>query len=140
MLPEYVFLLHAITTFMWFGITWFVQFVHYPLLRLGNPFPLEHYRRIMPWAGFLLTLELVTGIALLFIRPARIPLAPIVVGLVLLAIIWMLTWGICVPCHLRLCKKRDDDAYNTLLRMHFLRSVLWSTRAIIIALMFTQLL
>ncbi len=138
MLDQIIFLVHAVATFMWLGITWFVQLIYYPMLqRLGPRFEQEHYNRTMPWAIFLLGIELVTGILLLWIRPMAIPLTLVIIGLVLLVLIWLSTWSVCVPCHQKLQTRKDVQVYQQLMRANLLRSLLWTLRAALVIWMLT---
>ena len=133
MLSNAIFFTHVISTFMWFGIIWFVQLIHYPLLyQLGHRAESEHYRRTMPLAVSLLSVELVTGTLLLWIRPATIPLTPVVIGLALLAAIWISTWSVCVPCHQKLHTRKNIHLYQRLMSANLFRAILWSLRVMIV--------
>jgi len=136
MLEIIVFIAHACSTLMWFGIMWFVHLVHYPLFRLIGKrnflsYEKEHYRRTMPLAVCLLAIELVTGILLFWIRPAEIPFTPVVLGAILLGVIWLFTWKQCVPLHKQLISGKAG-AYKRLIRANLIRTVAWSLRAAVI--------
>jgi hypothetical protein len=59
--------------------------------------------------------------------------APILyVGLVLLAAIWLSTFGLQVPLHRRLELGFDDDAHAALVRTNWIRTLAWTARGLLL--------
>lgn len=132
-----VLLIHLIITWVLAGISWYAQIDQYPLLCFVGKKELpqyqkEYYRRTMPPAIVLLVVELITALWISLSYPIFGGM-----NLALLAIIWILTFGGCVKCHVALqCEIAD---LKKLLRINFLRACLWTIRGIIIAVLFWAL-
>lgn len=132
-------LLHAAATLALTGLIWFVQLVHYPLFRFAaidrfRDFAAAHQQRtswvVMP----LMLIELATALLLVFTAdPGARTLA--IVGLVLLAVIWLSTALLQVPLHRRLSDGFDADAADRLVRTNWIRTVAWSARAVVALLL-----
>lgn len=98
---------HIAATLYMVGVIWFVQIVHYPLLvYVGRAesaaYEQAHTRRTAWVVAPPMLIELVTGILLLWIRPASVSLTQAFLGAALLAVIWVCTHFVQVPCHARL--------------------------------------
>lgn len=137
MIEKGVFLIHLASTWMMCGILWFAQIDYYPLLAFVGKssfkrYEKEHIQRTIPWAVFLLSVELVTGILLLFLRPASISVNEVVAGLVLLAFGWYLTWGGCVPMHKALKKGFNAKSHALLLNRNAGRVWVWTLRGLLV--------
>jgi hypothetical protein len=131
---------HAAITILFAGIIWFVQIVHYPLLKFVGKnevakYEQEHTKIVMLPAKILMSLELVSGILLLFFRSPLVPLWVILAGLILLVLIWQQTWFAQVPCHKALCETFSEETHKRLLRTNWIRTFAYSLRIIIICIM-----
>ncbi len=113
------------------GFIWTMQLVRYPLFdRVGaEAFPAyeaAHNRLFFLVVGPGVLLTLVTGVLLLFFRPAQIPLWAALLGLVLFAVISASTALFQAPQHVALSGGFDRGAYEFLLRTNWIRTAAWS--------------
>ncbi len=136
-LLEYLLLAHLAATLFMVGLIWFVQIVHYPLFsRVGEKdFPLysEAHSRLTSYVvGPPMLLEAATALLLVFRRPEGVPLHLTLVGLALVAAIWLSTALLQVPRHTTLGSGFDGSAWNGLVRTNWIRTVAWSARGMVV--------
>ena len=129
---------HAAATWGMTGVIWVVQIVHYPLFgRVGREeFPgyaRAHAARVIPLAAPLMVAEAATAIAILFRTPAGVPPEQALAGAGLLAAIWLCTAMVQLPQHARLRRGYDDAVARALVRWNWVRTILWSVRALLAA-------
>lgn len=145
-------LLHLTATLLMTGILWFVQVVHYPLFHAVPAASFAGYEQLHTSRTGLLVaplmlVELATATALVFVswdQPAGAPRvadfgnnAPLLLlNLVLLAVIWALTFLVQVPHHEALSKGFDANRIQSLVNGNWLRTLLWSARAAILLKIF----
>lgn len=128
------------------GVIWFVQVVHYPLFsRVGViefvGYEEAHQRLISFVVIPLMVAELATAIALVsWLRPMEIPLILPVMGLVLLAGIWLSTFLLQVPQHDALSRGFDIHAHWWLVATNWIRTIAWTARSVIVLWMVALLL
>ncbi|QDU18516.1 hypothetical protein [Urbifossiella limnaea] len=138
-----VVLLHLAATLFLVGLIWFVQVVHYPLMaRVGRAefvaYEQAHARRTTWVVAPPMLVELGTGIALLWVRPAGVSLAAALAGVALLAVVWGSTRFVQVPCHERLSRAFDPGVHRRLVSTNWVRTAAWSLRGILAVWMVTQ--
>ena len=131
-----VFLVHVLTTLMVAGIMWFIQLVHYPLLRhVGRSsfvaYETTHTRLAIEVVVSLMVIESITAGLLLLGRPQGITLAQCWIGVLLLTIIWWSTLRLQVPQHHILASGFDEHAYRRLVGSHWIRTGSYSARALL---------
>lgn len=127
---------HAGATMMMAGLIWFVQLVHYPIMRsVGRSewvaWEREHVRRTTWIVAPLMLVELVTAVMLAFdarLGPAR---GLAWAGLGLVAVAWASTALLQVPCHRRLETAYDEGAIRRLVATNWIRTIAWSGRSAI---------
>jgi len=140
MVPLLLLILHSAITFGMTGVIWFVQFIHYPIIQImprqeTTLFEKLHWNRTLGIAIVTLTLELATGVALLIWTPPGVLVFQLVFGLLLLGLIWLTTWGVCVPQHCKLKKCGSPAAATVLMKANALRSILWTVRSLLVVWM-----
>ena len=131
---------HAFATIALTGLIWFVQIVHYPLFRLIGPgeftrYELRHTQRVTWIVAPLMVTEAITATWLHFTAydaPCR---ALASVGLALVAVIWLSTALVQIPCHRKLSAGRNEHAINRLVGTNWVRTVAWTIRAILVLLL-----
>mgnify|MGYP001826290188 CR=1 FL=1 len=133
---EAVLIVHAASTLMMTGLIWFVQVVHYPLFgRVGGAeftvYAEQHQRLTTIVVGPLMLAEAVTA-SWLVIRPPE-GASPVLttVGLALVALLWVSTAFMQVPCHRRLSLGFDARIGRRLVRTNWLRTAAWTARSVI---------
>lgn len=142
-------LVHSAATLLMTGIIWFVQVVHYPLFQKvpAASFPAyerDHQSRTGLLVGPLMLLELGTAVALVLTawrQPRPFPESTAIlltVNAVLLLILWALTFFVQVPHHEALARQQDADRIQALVRGNWLRTLLWTARAILLLKIFSD--
>ncbi len=132
-LPLPLVVLHAIPTLFMAGVIWIIQVVHYPLYRrVGQDsfgdYEREHCARISWVVLPMMVLELAFA-SLLALAPPPGRSALAWQGLALLAVVWLSTFLIQVPCHRRLERGFDASAAKRLVATNWIRTIAWSLRA-----------
>ena len=140
MLIEIIFIAHIVSTFIIVGVIWYAQIALYPLMKFINKekfsrYKHEYNRLIMPIATIMLSIELITAIALVWIHPRAIPLWMVLASLAILISAWLLTWSSCVPHHMRLEKGYNKFSYMVLLKLNLARAFLCTIRSFLVLLM-----
>ena len=137
-------LIHAAATWFLVGLIWTIQLVHYPLFaRVGadgfTVYEREHARRITWIVAPAMALEAVTAVLLLL---APVPVSGMAEGRLvllgavgLLAVVWVSTALIQVPCHGRLSRGFDPDAHRRLVQSNWVRTVAWTARGALVSLL-----
>ena len=121
------------------GLIWTIQLVHYPLFELVGEesqvdYQKQHMNRITWVVAPLMLIELVT-VGLLWV------LAPFdvwaIVGALLVAVIWVSTVIIQVPCHGRLAAGFDRAIHRRLVDSNWIRTIAWTLRGAVAVVMAT---
>lgn len=116
------------------GLIWFVQLVHYPLMASVGAgrfvrYETIHQRRTSWIVGPMMSVELVTGVALVVIRPEMLPAALAWLNLGLLLVLWLSTAGVQMPLHRQLGKGLDARIVRRLVQTNWLRTAAWTARS-----------
>ena len=125
--------LHALATWFMVGLIWFVQVVHYPLFSAVGKEAFVTYESRHTAATSLVVvppmlIELATAALLVYARP-RDPW--VIAGAILVAVIWLSTFLIQVPCHTRLTQGFSVSIADRLVASNWIRTVSWSLRGVI---------
>jgi hypothetical protein len=136
---------NALATGTMVGVVWFVQIVHYPLLaRYGaaeSPgVSAEHQTRTGFVVALPMAVEGVTTLVLLATRPAGVGAAWPWIGAVLLALALGSTVVFSVPAHARMAAGFDPAVGRRLVRTNWPRTVAWTLRLGVCAVMVGQAL
>ena len=128
-----VFLAHLGATLYMVGLIWFVQVVHYPLFaRVGsNEFASYEQRHtaLTTWVvAPPMLIEGITAVLLFWFSPIELPIWSLLIGLLLLAVAWLSTACIQVPCHNVLSRGFDPVVHRRLVVTNWLRTAVWSLR------------
>jgi hypothetical protein len=135
---------HLVATLMMAGLIWFVQVVHYPLfVRVGaeafNVYEQHHVRRTTWVVAPLMLTELATA-AGIWLAATTGPMWNLATGgLALLAVIWLSTACVQVPCHQQLSKLFSPRAVTRLVATNWIRTVAWSSRGLIALALFIEI-
>jgi hypothetical protein len=132
-----LFLLHCFAAFGLTGIAWFVQLVHYPLLREipENSFPqylLQQGRRAKWLLGGGMLLEMVTGIILLTYAPWRNSVFS--VAMAILVGIWASILLLQIPILKRLAYFKDTEIIRRLITANWILTACWTGRSVLLIL------
>ncbi len=128
--------LQLVVTLALVGLIWFVQVVHYPMLRDRGAVPFsrvhaEHSLRTGWIVAPLMIAELVTAVFLLvYGDPGTAGLAR--AGLVLVGIVWASTFMVQVPLHQVLARGWHAEAHRRLVRSNWIRTAAWTGRGFLV--------
>lgn len=126
-------MIHLGSTLLMAGLILFVQIVHYPLMaRVGE----EHFQGYETGHTFrtgllvvpLMTAELATALWLAVDSGAEKNRLVALVGMGLLAVIWLSTALLQAPAHGRLSNGFDASVHRKLVRTNWIRTVSWVAR------------
>jgi len=141
-----ILLLNMVSTIFLTGLIWTVQQVHYPLFdRVGADafvrYEADHNHLITPVVGPVMILEAVTSVLLVIgLAPPWFPRWAAWFGLAAVAMIWVSTIFLQVPCHGRLLQGFDQDTYQRLVRTNWIRTGFWTMRAAVMVFLLWQAL
>jgi hypothetical protein len=115
------------------GIIWYVQLVHYPLFaEVGADtwftYHADHERRT-GWVVAPLMIAELGSSAVIVIAGGHGVLA--VVGLLLAATTWVVTFALAVPLHRRLNETRELDTIARLVTINWLRTATWTAHGVV---------
>ena len=138
-------LLNFMATWAMVGVIWFVQLVHYPLLSIvpvesAASIAIVHQRRTGFVVGPPMAVEGITTLFLLWSRPDAVSLWMPWVAAVFLAIALGSTVLLSVPRHERMVRQPDTKTGRELVLTNWPRTLAWSVRGVLTALMVSQVL
>jgi uncharacterized membrane protein len=127
---------HLAATLYMVGVIWMVQLVHYPLYnKVGREaFPeyeTRHNDGMTLVVGPAMLVEAATVVLLALLPSSRVPAGSAWLGAGLLAIIWLSTAFLQVPCHNRLVSGFDQATYERLVNTNWIRTIAWSLRGVL---------
>ena len=126
----------ASTLFM-VGLIWFVQIVHYPLFADVSEPSFSNYEQrhnsLTTWVvAPPMAVELITATMLFWFFPAGVSRWTVGAGFVLVAVIWISTALLQVPCHDALAKGFQTVVHQRLVDTNWIRTVAWSLRGCLV--------
>ena len=84
------------------------------------------------------SIELVTALALVWLRPFGLPAWQVWTGLALVGVIWLSTALLQVPLHNTLAAGFDADVHRRLVATNWIRTVAWSLRSALVLAMLAR--
>ncbi|MFM7872948.1 MAG: hypothetical protein ACKPBG_14895 [Actinomycetota bacterium] len=144
-IAEIALVANVLATAVMVGIIWFVQRVHYPLLALVGTdraagVAVEHQRRTGQVVALPMAVEGVSTLVLLVERPDAVSVVWPWAGAVFLAVALGCTVLLSVPRHARMATAPDDEVGRSLVRTNWPRTVAWTLRGVVGAVMMIQVL
>lgn len=129
-------MVHAGSTAFMAGLIWFVQVVHYPMFvgvgeESWRAYSAEHQRRTTWVVGPVMMVELVTTAAVALGLAGSVAGWMGWLGAGMLAGVWASTFLVQVPMHERLGRGREVAVMRRLVATNWVRTVLWSARAVL---------
>ena len=136
-LPHLLLLSNFAATLFMIGIIWFVQVVHYPLFAKTGSADFRSYEQrhtlLTTWVvAPPMLVEGITALLLFWFRPTGVSTWQLSIGLALLAVIWLSTALLQVPCHNLLSQGFDPVVHQRLVTTNWMRTVAWSTRGLLV--------
>jgi hypothetical protein len=142
---QLVLLAHVGATLFMVGLIWFVQIVHYPLFgSVGREGFAEYSTAHSRLTGFVvgppMLLEAGTAVALVLRPPEGVPFSLPLLGLVLLAVVWLSTAFLQSPQHGVLGRGFAAAPHRFLVASNWVRTACWTARGLLVLLMTAALL
>ena len=119
------------------GLIWFVQMVHYPLFARTDTthspdYPDENQRRTAPMVLPPMLVEAATATLIALNPPSAVGRPMAVIGLIMVAILWLSTLLVQMPLHGQLKHAGHTPAtVAALVKTNWIRTALWSARAVL---------
>lgn len=122
--------------FFMLGLIWLIQLIHYPGFAMVekarfSEFHSRHSRALTALAGPMMTVELLTGLALMIDSGYRIPWS---VNFLLICVAWTVTFTQSVPAHNRLSLGYCESSIERLIKTNWLRTLAWTLRAVLLTI------
>lgn len=136
---------HTAFTLAMFGLMWAVQIVVYPQFRSVDPaqfasYAADHSTRITVALALLAPAEIVLAAWLFLDTPSGLNRSVVFVSGALLAAGWVATAFFFGPLHGKFQGPYDRDLINQLITTNWVRTILWSARAVLASWFLWQLL
>ena len=138
-------LAHVAATLTMFGVILVVQVVHYPLFgKVGADgfaaYEADHARLITYVVFPPMAVELLTAVALVWLRPFGLPAWQVGAGLALVGVIWLSTAFLQVPLHNALAAGFDTDVHRRLVATNWVRTAAWGLRSALVLAMLARVI
>ena len=136
-MPNLILILNAASTWYMVGLIWMVQIVHYPLFAKVSETNYREYQllhqKLTTWVvGPPMLIEAFTTVLLIYYLPRGGTMTGVLVGIGLLAIIWLSTAFLQVPCHTALSNEFDEVVHGRLVSTNWIRTIGWSLRGVLV--------
>ena len=130
-----LFTVHLIFTAIMVGVIWLVQVVHYPSFnfidkKFYSDFQNFHIKRISFIVIPVMLLELVSGLILIFLDNRHS--TPSLISFGILILIWIITGLFFAKAHQDLTAGYDRKIVKKIIKLNWIRTLLWSTRLILL--------
>lgn len=132
-----LFMAQLAATWYMTGVIWMVQLVHYPLFDAVGRTEFVGYEQrntaLTTWVvGPPMIVEAIAAILAFRYPPRGVSTGEMVLGVVLLAVIWISTALLQVPCHNQLTLQFDEAIHRRLVVSNWIRTVAWTLRALLL--------
>ena len=136
-LVDLLFWIHVGATLYMVGLIWFVQVVHYPLFAYIGSAEFQAYeKRHTGWITWIvgppMLIEGITACGLTWYGPPELITWSWWINLALLAVLWLSTALVQMPCHRRLSRGFDSVVHRRLVSTNWLRTSAWSARGFLL--------
>ena len=120
------------------GLIWIVQLVHYPTFKYLDrtkfgEYEKFHGRKITYLVAPVMLFELASGL-FLFYQWKNVYFWPMLINIILLGLIWIVTLFISKRYHQKILKRFDLNLLHKLIRINWIRTIIWSIRCLILGL------
>lgn len=131
---ERILLINLFASFFLCGLIWIVQVVHYPFFKYVSNKKFEdamgfHKKKISYIVVPVMFAELLSSFWLAFFSTSYSNYH--ITGFIIVLLIWVVTFATQVPLHGKLSQNYDHQLVDKLVRSNWIRTTLWSTKAII---------
>jgi hypothetical protein len=131
-------IINTVSTWFMTGLIWFVQIVHYPLfdgvgVEQFQTYAERHRQLTTMVVAAPMIVEIITAF-LLAVVWKRSDGSLLWIGFGLVLAIWICTACFSIPCHAKLCGTGfDARTYHFLVGSNWIRTLLWTSRALLLA-------
>ena len=132
-------LTHLVFTSTMVGIIWVIQLVHYPSFYFIRKdifvsFQKFHTDKITIIVAPVMLIELITGILLIYME-TNIDIV-LTISIFILIAIWVLTAIYFYKAHQKLMSGYNEEIINQLIKLNWIRTILWTFRLILFFIYF----
>ena len=134
MVHDTIFLVNTCSSFFMMGLIWFVQVVQYPTFRKidTTDFQQFHSAHVFKTGLVVIPVMLIELGSSIWLSISDSPLLLLNrVGLGIVLAIWLSTFLVQAPIHSKLQMDYDQSLVQKLIRTNWLRTVLWSSKALL---------
>ena len=115
------------------GLIWTIQLVHYPSFHYIDRDQFAHFSRFhQKKITFIVAPAMVVELLLSIVLTLKYGRWENYLLLILLILIWLITFFMMVPMHQKLVNKKDTVIISKLIRWNWSRTILWSFRGVIL--------
>ena len=126
--------INQIVTLMLVGLIWTIQLVHYPSFHYVEPNKFAEFERFHTFRISIIVIPLMLcefAVSGMLVHLSGYALKAII-SLAMVALIWLSTAALSVPCHKRLEKGKDTATITRLINTNWIRTVLWTAKGILL--------
>lgn len=134
--------LNLVLTSMLTCLIWIIQIVHYPSFRFINVDTFTNFEAFHTKSISFIVLPLMLGeLAVCLYLLLNFPLSPLTITqAALVALIWLSTFCLSVPCHNLLKERFDSKTIEKLIYTNWPRTILWSVKLIISTYLYIEVI
>ena len=124
---------HFLSTSLMVGIIWVIQLLHYPtfhFIKESNYVEFQHFH--MQRISFIVVPVMILEFLSAFMLAYYIRSNMLILCLIILLVIWLVTFVFFTKLHQRLLDGYDKSIVDKLVQINWSRTVLWSLRLIIL--------
>lgn len=139
---SFLFIVNLVSTAVMVGVIWTIQIVHYPFFHRVDKQDFSrhmdnHREKISYIVMPVMLAELASAIGLVMLQTQF--QNEFMTGLIFLLLTWISTAVIQVPSHSKLARGYNQTEVTMLVRLNWIRTVLWSIRLIILLFVLSHL-
>ena len=136
---KFIFLLHLISNAVMIGVISITQLITYPsFLKIDRAKFVDFHKKYVKTISFIAVPSMIFELCTLIYMNIYISNLILMKSLLVLIMLWLITFIIIVPIHNQLSKEFDCEKVISLIRYNWIRSVLWTSKIFIILYIFYE--
>ena len=136
---KFIFLIHLIFNAVMIGVISITQLITYPsFLEIDKTKFIDFHNKYVKTISFIAVPAMILELFTLVYMNIYISNLILMKSLLVLIMLWLITFIIIVPIHNQLSKKFDEEKVISLIRYNWIRTVLWTSKIFIILYIFYE--
>lgn len=139
---SFLFILNIVTTAIMVGVIWTIQVIHYPFFhrvdKQNFSLHMDKHREKISYIVVPVMLAELSSATGLVLTNTQFQFE-FITGLIILLLIWVSTALIQVPSHSKLAKGYSQTEVQKLVRLNWIRTILWSARLALMVIILSRL-